>query len=283
MTNTVERLTVDDLLGLLSYLEGVAPTDLKNHEARKYYLALIIFGRFLGDSWVKDNLLLGSSTTDFFKVSNRDEHWYKNQERVTWTAEMLFNFQDVEGFDHLIKRLNKEDIESVVAEVQAAAITYSAGFHFRFREDLHDLDILFPNGQVAAEETKCKIETTALTSETVRNAVAQARSQLPNDRPGFVFVKIPEKWVRDPDAEQRILTGMTSVFRTSKRITSLFFWWEEWSDTASGWRRDIKIREERNPRARFDPGLFKDLSERSWAEDLPWVYLDKLAQESERD
>ena len=276
MDNPMQRLTVKDLHDFLSHFEATAGEDLKNSEAARYYLALIIFGQILGDRWVQENLLSKEGKPDYFKVSERGEAWYKNQERVTKIAEMLFNFQNIEGFAYLIEKLKKEDVESVVAEVQGAAIISGSGFRIRFRKENYDLDILLADGQVAAGEVKCKLEATRLTSKTVRYAIEKARSQLPKDKAGFVLVKIPENWVREPAVEEIIAAGIKSVLWQSKRTTSLIFWWEEWSLVGGGWLRVIKTREEINPKARFGPGPVRDLAELSWKIDASWIYLDQI-------
>jgi hypothetical protein len=273
----MKSLTTDDLLGFLTYFEEFESYDgPKDHDARRAFLALGIFHNFLGDAWVNEKLLSGSARGDFFKAASRDEVGYKSQERAHSIAEILFNFQRVDGFGYLIKRLKSEDVESVAAEVQAATFVYSSGFHFRFREERWDLDIFLPDGRVAAGEIKCKIETTPLASKTVRDALSKARSQLPNDRPGFVFVKIPESWSTSSELPDDLLSAVNAIFRQSRRISTIIFWSEQWTNIAGGWLRVIPCRELVNPNARFAPGPFNNLAERSRQGTLPWVYLDEL-------
>jgi hypothetical protein len=60
---------------------------------------------------------------------------------------------------------------------------------------------LFPNcaARVACADAKCKIEATTFTENGIRNVLNEARKQLPNERPGIVFVKVPARWVEDPN------------------------------------------------------------------------------------
>jgi hypothetical protein len=77
---------------------------------------------------------------------------------------------------------------------------------------------LLPNGQVACADAKCKIEETIFSEGGIKEALKKARGQLPNEKPGIVFVKVPEHYLADPDFQaksiqlaQRFLGGVTRI------------------------------------------------------------------------
>jgi hypothetical protein len=77
-------------------------------------------------------------------------------------------------------------------------VNLADGSYYRYKMD--DCP-LFPNcaARVACADAKCKIEATTFTENGIRNVLNEARKQLPNERPGIVFVKVPARWLEDPN------------------------------------------------------------------------------------
>ena len=97
------------------------------------------------------------------------------------------------------------------------------------------MEITYPDGVVVCAETKCRIETTALGPNTIRNVLRKARSQLPSDKPGIIFVKFPQQWFEDGkrEATQRQLLADVGKFfgganesPRNQRIVSVKFYTE---------------------------------------------------------
>ena len=196
---------------------------------------------------------------------------------------MLFNLQDVEGSEQKLKSLRLDDIESYVAEFQAATFLHAAGVGFGFRLPVvglggdYDLDIHLDDGTLAAGNTKCKVEATDLSEKTIWNALEDARKKLPTDRAGFVFMSIPENWSTNPEFKKAVDDGIDRVMRQTKRITMVFLWWEEWN--TNGALRVFKGLEVHNGRARFGPAQVTDLLRKSWDEEIPkapWIKFKDL-------
>lgn len=263
--------------------------EITSHEAR-YALAVTVLGKFLGGGWLDRNLQEPQGEDYFRPVSDQSstDDLFKHVERAVLVAEMLFSLKDVDGFDQKLKSLKLDDVESYVAEFQAAAFLHGAGVKFGFRlpivglgED-YDLDIDLGDGTQAAGNTKCKVEATNLSEKTVRNALEDARKKLPTNRAGFVFMSIPEHWAKNPEFEKAIRDALDSVMRQSKRITMVFLWWEEWN--THGAVRVFKGLEVHNDRARFGPGQVTDLIRKSWDKEIPkapWVIFKDLIWSAE--
>jgi hypothetical protein len=80
----------------------------------------------------------------------------------------------------------------------------------------YDVELFHPNGELICADTKCKVETTAISDATVAHTLRHAqRKQIPSDGNGIIFVKVPQRWM---DADGR--EGFKDRFR---RITRAFF------------------------------------------------------------
>ena len=273
-------LTVDDLKHVVLGLELPPDPDglILNLHTRIYHLAFHILDRFLGKEWVEMHIVQKEGGPDPFRASSEGSERYKNSVRVFTFAEMLFNFQDVEGFTDWCSGLSsRADVEACLAEIQAATILHATGLKFRFRNtEGHDLDILLPDGDAAAE-IKRKVETTDLSETTIYNALHSARSQLPADRAGFVFLNIPDDWPGNPEINDVFSAALTRLFRETQRITTVFIWWEQFTfpETGGSWR-SVLHREEPNPNARFSAGPVTNLAPFPQTIEIPWTYLNEL-------
>ena len=285
-------------LDLNNYLKDISARflqsegqEIPSHCAR-YALAVAVIGKFLGGGWLDCNLQEPEGDGYFKPVSDQSstDDLFKHVERAVLVAEMLFNLKDVDGFEQKLKSLKLDDVESYVAEFHAAALLHGAGVAFGFRLPIgglgkdYDLDIYLDDGTLAAGNTKCKVEATNLSEQTVRNALEDARKKLPTDRAGFVFMSIPENSAKNPGFEQAVRDGLDSVMRQTKRITTVFLWWEEWN--TNGAIRVVRGLEVHNDRARFGPGQVTDLMRKSWDKEIPkapWVkFKDMIWSDEEK-
>jgi hypothetical protein len=90
----------------------------------------------------------------------------------------------------------------------------------------YDLEIISHN-QLRCGDTKCKLESTELSSATITNTLKNSRTQLPPDGPGVFFVKIPQKWMEHPDWQKITGQGAIDFFATgTQRVASTFFYVE---------------------------------------------------------
>lgn len=221
----MKRLTDEDLKHLVIAIERQAELEgmsLDLHK-RMYALSLRLLVHFMGEQCVLRNIVEKHGGPDPFRASAESTERYKNSVRVLTFVEMLFNFQDVEGFPRWCKDLRtRHDVEACLAEIQGATLLHASGFKVRFRNTKgHDLDILLPSGDVAAE-IKRNLENTQMSEKTIYGTLVHARRQLPEDRAGFVFLNIPDNWLSNSDTKDRLTEVLKRLFRNTKRVTTVF-------------------------------------------------------------
>lgn len=272
----MKRLTVEDLERLSLSLRQVdmpgEPVDLR--------LAMFILYHLISENWVFKNIAARPKgvASDPFSASADTSERYRWELRVTTFAEMIFSFQEVEGFQRWLSDLrSRNDIEACIAEIQGAALMYAAGFGIRFRNKKgRDLDVLLPNGDLAVE-VKCKLETTTPSERTIQDTLRKACGQLLEDRAGFVLINIPETWHVSPDAMETLTKAIRTFFedadQVTQRATSVILWWEQFILANGGWWRVFPIREEQNPNAKHPAGPVKNIAALTNSADSPWTYL----------
>jgi hypothetical protein len=133
---------------------------------KSFALACGILRQFLNEQWIDRHFdpkgKKGFLTLDETTPERREQSGF----RLIDLSEVLFNLQDVPGFDECITRLRNGDIEGTYAELDFGRMLYLNKVPFRFvvpqglkRAD-YDIEVIYPNGLIACADSKCKIETT---------------------------------------------------------------------------------------------------------------------------
>jgi len=170
----------------------------------------------------------------FFKIaSGTTEADAIRNYRVIDLAECLINLKDIEGIRECLSRMKEaENPEASYAELHIAKMLYINSWPFRIieprnkRGDDYDLEISCHN-HTRCGDTKCKLESTELSSATIEKTLSNSRDQLPPDGPGVFFIKIPQKWMVNPDWQS--MTGQGAVdflARGTQRVASVVFYVE---------------------------------------------------------
>jgi len=217
-----------------STVRATLPIDMKPG-VRTLSATFGVIKEFLGEEWVVKNLASGGA--GFFALDISDESTSEDRERGSQRAyhlaELMLNLQTVEGFDERVRNLLTGDpsqMESTFAEMQVAAIIDQNDLPFRFvvsgpiRGTSYDIDV-FKQGMQIHVEAKCKLESTDFDNDTVLNSLHQARKQLPKEKPGVIFVKMPQAWVDSGKLIRSDLQEITSRFlRQTTRVVSVIFY-----------------------------------------------------------
>jgi hypothetical protein len=249
----IPRLTDEHLLKTLTGW----PVELVKDDSRKVFcLSVAIAKYFLGQEWI-DNHVIPNGPPGFLRQDVQDKVRSEQQSyRMVDFAELLFNLQNVGGFDDCIDRIRQGIIEPTYAELDLGRMLYLSEIEFRFvktqgkRENDYDIEITLPDWPRICADAKCKLETTDFTRNTVRNALDGARKQFPPDVPSIVFMKVPSQW---RDIPQQILYEVAAEFlRGTGRIVSVKYYTSRivWRDGAVDHVQAFK--EFSNPRNRFD-------------------------------
>ena len=257
----------------LNNLERRVPGDLPTIKA--YHVSRYVLADVFGVDWLNENVAPGSTSSFFLNNHATAEESATHLTRVINLAEMLFNCQWIPGYAECIRQFKATDqIEPTYAELDIARLLIAYDHNFRFNVPTgkkggdFDLLITYPNGIEICADTKCKLEETSFTEDTLKNSLEDARKRnLPPDRPGMIFAKVPQKWVEDESGHQRVVKVTDDFFRNTRRIVSVKYYtsvvgevreFDQVGETL-GWH------ELANPRNRFDPAadwqLFPGISE----------------------
>src|SRR5262249_53264970 len=78
----------------------------------------------------------------------------------------------------------------------------------------YDVGIEYTDGREACADAKCRLEGTELRADTVKNSLNKARSNnLPPDKPGIIFVKVPQTWLEREDVRRGIYAVVEEFLR----------------------------------------------------------------------
>lgn len=193
-------------------------------------IAQIILCSVLGNDWFRRFIASNDAPSDFFRPGrDNDRRIVIGTLRTIFLSEMIFNLQYHDGVRNSIEKIGIGEIEAGYAELEVGKILKQHGVSFKFitpvglaRRD-YDLE-LEVGGHVVCADTKCKLETTKMGESSLRSSLKAARKQLPDNRPGMIFVKIPEEWY-DPQNELNLgeFLRLVSIrfWRDTKRIVSV--------------------------------------------------------------
>jgi hypothetical protein len=145
-------------------------------------------------------------------------------------AELLFNLQHIEGFDTCIEKMKTEkSVESGFAELDLGRMLFINGHKFRFvkpegkRGDNYDAEIKFKGWTICAD-AKCKFEGNELSKNIILNELKNSRDQLPSNKPGIFFIKIPPAWTTKYLYEQLLVEAAKEFMRPTGRIVSVKYY-----------------------------------------------------------
>jgi hypothetical protein len=175
---------------------------------------------------------------------------------------MLFNLQNVPGFDECVERLKAGDIEATLAELDLGRFLFLHSVSFRYVKPIskkgsdYDVDITYPNGVVASADAKCKVDG-EFNKKTIENSLETARKQLPKDNPGIVFVKHPASWAKEHFEEMRELTA--KFFSRTERIVSVKYYVQPFERRGDNLVHQHGYVEFSNPKTRFGNNIDWDL------------------------
>lgn len=228
-----------------------------------FLLSRYVLAEILGEDWVREYVV--RSDTPTFLLNNNETPFETAMHvvRVIQLAEMLLNCQWIRGYGNCVSQLKTpEMIESTYAEldIARALITHNRKFIFNDRTGKRgadfDLLITLPDGTEACADTKCKLESTAFSEQTILNSLEDARSRnLPKTRPGIIFAKIPREWVETDEQHQKIVEITERFFKTTERIVSVKYYVSFISEDEHLFRETMGWYEIANPRNRFDKAV----------------------------
>ena len=243
----VDQLNVENLVLQARFLRSRRAGEV-DADYLTFGLTDFILRTLVGNEWTNQVLYkqhprvsaANRNDRQFFRAERPNtEDAYRNQERARITAENVFNLQKITGIQRVIDEIKTSDLESYFTELQSASQLKRSNVSFRFNtpsgEKGKDFDILIEEGKNGiACEIKTKVEETELSHESVLNSLKDARGQLPKDKPGLIFVRLPEEWIKDPNISKEIDRALRRFYGQTQRILAVVFRWEQYRFGHSG-------------------------------------------------
>jgi len=173
-------------------------------------------------------------------------------------GELLFNLQEVDGFCECITRMKTERfVETGLAELDFARMLYINDQKFRFiepkgkRGDNYDFEITLGKWTVCAD-VKCKLEDKDISKSIIKNELSNSRDQLPRNRPGMFFIKIPQHWTETYLYDQMLVEAAKEFLRSTGRVVSVKYYIAPYEVRDGHLGQDHFFKEIDNPRNRWE-------------------------------
>lgn len=131
----------------------------------------------------------------------------------------------------------------------------------------------------AFADAKCKLESHEVSAASIENTLIKARRQLPDNRPGIIFVKLQSDWMADEQFFSMIGEVTRKFFRNTGRIVSVKYYVNVFDYLEDAILHTHRYREISNQTNRFDAQrtwqLFKPAEQQSTWNGMPskWVRL----------
>lgn len=182
-------------------------------------------------------------------------------------AESLFNLQQIEGFDDCIAQMKGggDKIEATCAELDFGRFLYIHDVDFRFvvrtmtKGKDYDVELKYSDGLPVPADAKCKLASTDIDPTTLGNTLEKARRQLPSDRPGVIFLKVPQAWIADASVVAAMVDEGRRFLRNTGRIISIKFYVSHLETRDGMVTHRHAVREITNEASRFNDGRNWDL------------------------
>src|SRR5216683_666046 len=240
----------------------------ENGKAESFALASGVLSAFMNADWVERHIVSDSRKKGFLSIDESDPIRYETSIfRVMDLAEVIYNLQAVPGFDECITRMRDGDIEGTYAELDFGRMLCLNKVPFRFVIPQgrigcdYDIEVEYSDGVVAAADAKCKIESTEFSENTIKNTLNKARKQLPDANPGIVFVKVPPRWITNPENIVSMVDVARSFLRGTRRVVSVKYYTSPIAFADNMLRHDHAYKEISNPVTDFgndeDWSIFK--------------------------
>jgi hypothetical protein len=286
------KISIADLMAILANLKNTLP-ETADRDFLLYGLGTEFLRLLMGNEWVNQNVFPFEDISsrqvnvrrEFLRTESIDHSdRFKHQDRVVHLAELLFNLRLVPGFSQKLVALQTAELESLYSELEAAGLLIRSGIDFYFvvptgelGED-YDVEIISSTTTHIPVELKTKVEDTKLSKNTLLSSLGSARKQMPSDRQGIVFVKIPEDWIRDQGIANIVKNALDEFFRNTSRVIAVVFRWEEWYSNEEGQRMRItKFRVERNEaQIKNNSPIMEVLESLEDTEVVDWLYFPSL-------
>jgi len=174
-----------------------------NHTHTVIHTCLTVIGFYLGDDWCAEYVRSEDNKDSFLYPSQEEQFGLSRSWRanVYNLADMLFNLWNVKGFSNCCDEFLTGHLQSAMSVLYAGMLLKQQGYAFSFRSRSmtlgkdYDIELYYSDGRPACLEVKTRYPTHAITSTELKKRLEEFRKQLPDDKPGIIFMEIPNEWL----------------------------------------------------------------------------------------
>ena len=214
---------------------------------------------------------------DFIKSVTEGNIPLQCKDRIQQLAENIYNMQNIENIDLVVKQISQGNLTSRFAELDAGAHLYRRDIIFKYIKPQGkigcDYDLEITMQQVIKCEVKHKIDTTELSIKTISRALSRAKKQVPENEPAILFIKIPQEWLSNISLGEIVYRSVVPFFKRTNYIGAIMFRWEV-PDSGVAGKMNTVYRVERNPYYRFED--INEILDMFEADISNWVRIEDL-------
>jgi hypothetical protein len=208
--------------------EGLERDFFVYHNKLMYHVLRLLFGQEWADQCVYPHKALQISkrtreAVNYFKSQDRKS--YQSVHRLHMLANYCYDLQDVKNFGCVIKKIQDGGLAGAFAEVEVGHNLFSRNISFEYvrqsNSSRFDFDIRINDFGGINCEVKHKLESTRLSKGTVEDSLSRAKSQMPEDEPALIFMKLSTQWDRETTDELR--RAVNSFFPRSPNVLGVVF------------------------------------------------------------
>jgi hypothetical protein len=200
--------------------------------ARVFCAAVVVLRHYLGQDFIQQRIALSDKPDVFIlnDVNGDNDTRLAHMRRVAELAEFVLALDGSAGFDVLLGRFLRPQLQPTFAEAEAAATFKQHGFTVEIKRETGergaDFDfVAMKDGQPINIEVTAAM-TAEFRSQSVTNLLQGKRSQVPDDAPAGLYVLIPLSWFKDGlNVQQELTTVTQAFFRGSRRFNFVCYVW----------------------------------------------------------
>lgn len=220
------------------------------------FIATLVIGNNLGEDWVARHIdgecsrRRGNSylRTAPANLMERHEHYL----RIMELARRIFELGQ-ESFANLLNdNLRQRDLEGAAFEADVVRMLVAlprVALDLRpehgTKTDDYDIDVWLGTEQRWSIEVKTRAESSPYSAKALARTLGRARSQLPPDGVGTIFMKVPTPWLGEADYRYGHADTVMNMLRNTSRVHAVVLVWDQWTLKPSGhgfnWKRGFRI------------------------------------------
>jgi hypothetical protein len=218
------------------------------------FIATLVIENNLGKEWVSrhiDGNAVRPSPGNYLRCRPSDSmERHEHYVRVMELGRRIFELGQEHFAQRLIQNLQRRDLEGAAFEADVVRMLIALPLVVDLREergtkgDDYDIDLWVQPSRRWPIEVKTRDDDAPYSDKALSRTLGRARSQLPPDHPGMVFLKVPTSWLGDGTYRRNYSDVVNSFLRGTGRVHAVVLVWDAWTPKTFGtgfnWKRDFR-------------------------------------------